>query len=55
MSDYLSDKEREKGEPELLMTTSQKIECPSCGKKLNINGGVKPKACPFCRKPLASD
>jgi rubrerythrin len=52
MADYLNDKERQTGESELLMTTRQKLDCPHCGKRLNINGGVKPKTCPFCRKPL---
>lgn len=28
------------------------IECPNCGKKFRSIGGVKQKACPFCKSQM---
>lgn len=28
------------------------VECPNCGKKINMTNGVLPKKCPFCKTAL---
>ena len=30
-------------------SATKPIECPSCGKKIPVVGGVKQKKCPFCK------
>jgi predicted amidophosphoribosyltransferase len=30
-------------------------ECPKCGKKLAMIGGIKQKICPFCKTPLTEE
>lgn len=30
-------------------------QCPKCGKKLAMLGGVKQKICPFCKTPLTEE
>ncbi len=33
-------------------SASKPIECPSCGKKLPVVGGVKQTKCPICKADL---
>lgn len=30
------------------------VTCPSCGKRIPVVGGVKLKACPFCKTDLTA-
>ena len=34
---------------------AQAIECPVCGKKVQMIGGVMMKKCPFCKTEIPDD
>ena len=35
-------------------TATKSVECPKCGKKFPVVGGVKQKKCPICKTDLIS-
>lgn len=36
-------------------SAAKAVECPNCGKKLPVVGGVKQKRCPFCKTDLPDE
>ncbi len=55
MSDYLTEEERKDGRASVLQTAKTEAVCPHCGKKMSVFAGIKPKNCPFCRKPMEGE
>ena len=35
-------------------SATKSVECPNCGKKFPVVGGVKQKKCPICKTDLAN-